>query len=172
MIDFTVIIIQMRTFIFSLVFATNAFSNIENFTLDNVKTLYIVDGDSVSMQMRLAGIDTPETTQSCQKKQGKTLDCGRLAKGYLKKLLAKTSGKIHIKPIAIGHYKRILVRLYKGDININKTMVVSGMAYALGDTYQIEQAIAKKKKLGFWGFYQPPITPKKYRKTNSYKRKR
>lgn len=64
----------MKLFIFYLLLMAKVFANIENFTLDSEKTLYIVDGDSVSLQMRLAGIDTPEITQTCQKTQHQIID--------------------------------------------------------------------------------------------------
>ncbi|SFV88051.1 Nuclease [hydrothermal vent metagenome] len=162
----------MKLFISYILLVSNTFANIENFTLNSPKTLYIVDGDSVSLQMRIAHIDTPETTQPCQKTQGRTIDCGRLAKNYLKKLLTNTPGKVAITPIAIGHYKRVLIQLHKGNTNIAKAMVTAGMAFAYGDTYKKEEALAKSKKIGFWGFYQPPITPSQYRKSNPYKYKR
>jgi endonuclease YncB( thermonuclease family) len=53
---------------------------------------YIVDGDSVSLQMRLTGIDTPEITQTCEKTQHQTIDCGQLSKRYLQRLLREMPG--------------------------------------------------------------------------------
>ncbi|NYT28137.1 MAG: thermonuclease family protein [Candidatus Thiodubiliella endoseptemdiera] len=159
----------MRLFIFCILLASNAFADIENFVLDSEKTLYIVDGDSVSLQMRIANIDTPEITQPCQKIQGNNIDCGRLAKDYLKRLLTNTDGRVAVTPIAIGYYKRVLIQLHKGNTDIAKAMVGAGMAFAYGDVYKQEETTAKSKKLGFWGFYQPPLTPRQYRKSNTYK---
>lgn len=162
----------MKLFIFCILFVSNAFASIENFVLDSEKTLYIVDGDSVSLQMRIAYIDTPEITQPCQKIQGHTLDCGRLAKDYLNKLLDSTMGKVTVIPITIGYYKRVLIQLHKGNTDIAKAMVKAGMAFAYGDTYKKEEALAKTKKIGFWGFHQPPIIPRQYRKSNPHKYQR
>ncbi len=75
--------------------------------------MYIVDGDSVSMQMRIAGIDTPEITQTCEKQQHQTIDCGQLSKKYLKRIINKTSGRLLIIPIATDHYHCVLVHIYK-----------------------------------------------------------
>ncbi|MDC9715495.1 MAG: thermonuclease family protein [Gammaproteobacteria bacterium] len=155
----------MKLFTLFFLLISNAIA-IDSFTLNSEKTLYIVDGDSVSVQMRIAGIDTPEITQPCQKTQHQTIDCGRLAKDYLKKLLSTTPGKLLITSIAIDHYQRILVRVYKGNIDIGKAMVESGMAFSYKDTYRQEEDLAKSKKLGFWGFYKPPIKPYQWRKTN------
>ncbi len=79
----------MKLFTLCFLVSINALANIGSFTLDSEKTLYIVDGDSVSMQMRIAGIDTPEIKQKCRKTKFKTIDCGRLSKDYLKQVLQK-----------------------------------------------------------------------------------
>jgi endonuclease YncB( thermonuclease family) len=160
----------MKLFIFYWLLMGNAFA-IDSFTLSSEKTLYIVDGDSISMQMRIAGIDTPEITQPCEKISGTIIDCGRLAKNYLKRTLKQLPGKLLIEPVAIDHYHRVLVKVFKGDINIGKKMVEQGMAFSYKNTYRQEEDLAKSKKIGFWGFYQPPIKPYKYRKSNQYRRK-
>jgi hypothetical protein len=33
------------------------------------------------------------------------------------------------------------------------------MAYSYKNTYRKEEELAKSKKVGFWGFYKPPIKP-------------
>jgi len=43
----------MKLFILCFLFTINAFAKVGDFTLDSENTLYIVDGDSISMQMRL-----------------------------------------------------------------------------------------------------------------------
>ncbi len=143
---------------------------LSDFTLNSEKTLYIVDGDSISMQMRIYGIDAPEIKQTCKKTQHQIVDCGRESKAHLKKLLKTTSGKLLIKPVAFDHYNRILVRVHKGDIDIAKLMVAQGMAYSYKNIYRQEETLAKSKKLGFWGFYKPPIQPYKWRKKNPKRR--
>jgi endonuclease YncB( thermonuclease family) len=57
--------------------------------------------------MRLTGIDTPEITQTCEKTQHQTIDCGQLSKRYLQKLLREIPGRLLITPIAIDHYHRV-----------------------------------------------------------------
>lgn len=159
----------MKLFILCFLLIGSAFSDVGNFILDSEKTLYIVDGDSITLQMRIKGIDTPEITQTCEKTQYQIIDCGQLSKEYLKRLLREIPGRLLITPIEIGHYHRVLVRVYKGDIDIGKSMVESGMAYSYKNTYRKEEELAKSKKVGFWGFYKPPIKPHKYRKTNKYR---
>ncbi|HIC40258.1 MAG TPA: thermonuclease family protein [Piscirickettsiaceae bacterium] len=154
----------MKLFALCLLLATNTLANIGNFTLGSEKTLYIVDGDSISMQMRIAGIDTPEIRQKCSKTQFQVIDCGRLSKNYLKKTLQNLPGELSIEPVGIDYYNRILVRVYKGDVNVGKLMVEAGMAFSYKDTYRKEEELAKEDKLGFWDFYTPPIEPYKWRK--------
>jgi endonuclease YncB( thermonuclease family) len=154
----------MKLFALCLLLATNTLANIGNFTLGSEKTLYIVDGDSISMQMRIAGIDTPEIRQKCSKTQFQVVDCGRLSKNYLKQTLQNLPGELLIEPVGTDYYNRVLVRVYKGGVNIGKLMVEVGMAFSYKDTYRKEEELAKEDKLGFWDFYTPPIEPYKWRK--------
>ncbi len=154
----------MKLFIFSLLITVNALANIEDFSLKSQRSLYIVDGDSVSLQMRIAGIDTPEIKQKCRQYAHRIIDCGRLSKRYLQRLLKSLPGEVIISPVGIDHYQRVLVRVYKGEVNVGKLMVESGMAFSYKDTYKLEEQAAKAEKLGFWGFDTPPIEPYKWRK--------
>jgi endonuclease YncB( thermonuclease family) len=154
----------MKLFIFSLFIVVNTFASSGDFSFKNQQSLYIIDGDSVSLQMRIAGIDTPEIKQKCQQYANKIIDCGRLSKRYLQHLLKSLSGEISISPIGVDNYQRILVKIYKGDVNIGKRMVESGMAYSYKNTYRQEEDLAKAEKLGFWAFATPPIKPYKWRK--------
>lgn len=156
----------MKLFILCLMLSFNVLAKIQNFTLDSKNTLYIVDGDSISMQMRIAGIDTPEIGQKCRKTKLKSIDCGRLSKNYLKQTLKKIRGKLSIKPLGTDYYQRILVKVYKGKTNIGKYMVENGMAFSYKNTHRQAENTAKKQKRGFWGFYKPPIRPHQWRKLN------
>ena len=156
----------MKLFTLCLLLSINTLASPGDFTLNSEETLYIVDGDSISMQMRIQGIDTPEMRQKCRKTKLKTINCGQLSKDYLKQTLKNLPGKLLIEPVGIDHYKRILVKVYKGDVDIAKLMVEAGMAYSYKDTYQQEEDLAKAEKLGFWGFHTPTIQPYKWRKMN------
>jgi hypothetical protein len=63
----------MKLFVFALLISLNALSDVGNFSLDSERSLYIVDGDSMSLQMRIAGIDTPEIKQTCRKRVNKVI---------------------------------------------------------------------------------------------------
>jgi len=135
----------MKLFTLCFLVATNAIADLANFTLDSERTLYVVDGDSISMQMRIAGIDTPEIKQKCRKTKLKTIDCGRLAKNYLKQVLQDLPGELSIEPVGVDHYRRILVKVYKGDENVGKLMVEVGMAYSYKDAYRQEEKMPKQR---------------------------
>ena len=70
----------MKLFIASLFLSFNAWTNIDIFSVSSDRSFYVVDGDSISLQMRLAGIDTPEIKQKCRQHKNKIIDCGRLSK--------------------------------------------------------------------------------------------
>jgi len=172
----------MKLFVFCLWFSI--YSCI--FANESKQSLFIVDGDSVNinvvlfldlaqapmeelsdktdLKMRIAGIDTPELKQTCEIEQGKSIDCGFLTKDYLQKLLESEPGNLVIKPIGVDYYQRILIRLFKGETDIGKKMVEEGMSYSYDSTYKIEETYAKENKLGFWNFFKPPVNPKIWRK--------
>ena len=114
--------------------------------------------------MRIAGIDTPEIKQTCEIEEDQSIDCGVLTKDFLQKLLESEPGDLVIKPIGVDYYHRILIRLFKGEIDIGKKMVEDGMSYSYDRTYKIEETYAKENKLGFWNFFKPPVNPKIWRK--------
>ena len=132
--------------------------------MKNSKAIYIVDGDSISLSMRIKGIDTPEKHQKCRKNATEIINCGTIAKEYLRILLNNIEGELYIDTVGFGYYGRALVNVYKGEINIGKMMVEEGMAYAYGKEYKEFEDIARIGKVGFWGYYTPPLKPKLWRK--------
>ena len=172
----------MKLFVFCLWFSLHSCI----IASESKQPLFIVDGDSVNinvvlfldlaqapmeelddktdLKMRIAGIDTPEIKQTCEIEEGKSIDCGVLTKDYLQKLLESEPGDLVIKPIGVDYYHRILIRLFKGEIDIGKKMVEEGMSYSYDNTYKIEETYAKENRLGFWNFFKPPVNPKIWRK--------
>ena len=172
----------MKLFIFCLFFTLHSCI----FAGELKQPLFIVDGDSVNinvvlfldiakaplgelgnktdLKMRIAGIDTPEIKQTCEIEEDQSIDCGVLSKDYLQKLLESEPGDLVIKPIGVDYYQRILIRLFKGEIDIGKKMVEDGMSYSYDNTYKVEETHAKENKLGFWNFFKPPVNPKIWRK--------
>lgn len=156
---------------------------------DNTRqTLVIVDGDSVNidvllfldvakahqevmsdrtlLRMRITGIDTPEWNQSCEKNHKIVINCGEVSTKHLHSLIEKLLGELLIEPLGVDYYERILIRLFVGEVNIGRQMVLDGMAYSYDETYLTEEALARDNKRGFWAFTKPPINPKEWRKQN------
>ncbi len=133
---------------------------------DLAKEPKILPGNRSTVRLRIAGIDTPEIKQKCEIKKDEQIDCGKLARQFLKELLENINGDLVIEPVGVDYYQRILIRLYKGEINIGKRMVQEGMAYSYDDTYIKDELVAREKKIGFWAFFSPPINPKLWRKNN------
>jgi endonuclease YncB( thermonuclease family) len=175
----------MKLFVLCLLFGYCSFVGAQS---DFKYPLVIVDGDSINidvllflevaqahqddmddrtlLRMRIAGIDTPEWNQPCEKNLGISISCGQIATKHLQNLLGYFTGKLVIKPIGVDYYDRVLIRLFVGEVNIGKQMVLEGMAYSYGDTYLKEERLARSEKRGFWAFSKPPINPKKWRKKN------
>lgn len=153
-------------FLFISVFS---FAKIPPIIMDNARALYVVDGDSLSLQMRIKGIDTPEKPQKCKKYPNKVINCGLISQKYLSTLLNTITGKLHIEPVNIGYYGRVLVNVYKGGINIGELLVRDGMAFAYGKKYKAAEQFAKLHNKGFWGYYLKPINPKLWRKKHPRK---
>jgi len=150
-----------------LIFTQNTFAAktpLSPIKMKNAKAIYVVDGDSISLSMRIKGIDTPEKPQKCRKNADEVINCGAIAKEYLQILLDGIDGELYIDPISFGYYGRMLVNVYKGSTNIGQMMVKDGMAYAYGNAYKDEENIAKLQEKGFWGYHTPPLTPKIWRK--------
>lgn len=124
----------------------------------------VVDGDSLKrgdLRIRLAGIDAPETEQTCLK-SGRAIACGVLAKQHLAKLLAnqdivcsnegtdKHRRQLSICKVegatAVGSEALVVAGL---QASINAQMVHDGWAVAYGDYIALEilAAIAKR---GLW----------------------
>ncbi len=140
-------------------------NNKKDIILESAKSLYIIDGDSVSIKTRIKGIDTPEISQKCAKNNNNIIDCGLLAKNHLKKILNNTKGELKIIIIDVDSYNRLLVKIIKGSLDIAKKMVVDGMAFSYYD-YKYAEQQAKKNNKGFWSFQLPPEKPSIWRRKN------
>jgi endonuclease YncB( thermonuclease family) len=135
-------------------------------------TLRVVRG-SEELKVRLCGIDAPEIRQPL----------GIESRDYLRSLIAKSDGRIHVLPIEEDRYGRTVAELwipikpdYEGEIHLNTAMVEAGMAYHYkqysGNCESAEnlgwaEKIAKDDKLGVWnGSHQKPWEFRLSRKKN------
>ena len=133
-------------------------------------TLRVVRGDE-ELKIRFCGIDAPELKQPL----------GVESRDYLRSLIAKSDGTIHVLPIEEDRYGRTVAELwipiepdYEAEIHLNTAMVEAGMAYHYerysGNCESAEnlvwaENIAKDDKLGVWnGSYQKPWDYRKSKK--------
>ena len=125
-------------------------------------TLRVVRGDE-ELKIRFCGIDAPEIKQPL----------GIESRDYLRSLIAKSDGTIHVLPIEEDRYGRTVAELwipiepdYEGQIHLNTAMVEAGMAYHYerysGNCESAEnlgwaEEIARDENLGVWnGRHQKP----------------
>jgi endonuclease YncB( thermonuclease family) len=99
----------------------------------------IIDGDTLRIDgvtVRIVEIDTPETWQSrCENE----LVLGLKAKERLKEII--DSGPVRFEKTGIDRYRRILARVFAGDINIGETLLAEGHAlpYRAGSKSKLQR---------------------------------
>lgn len=126
------------------------------YELKKVEPKFISDGDTVSVSIRLYGIDTPESDQLCERADGSCWRCGERAQevlsGFVKNQetrLQFTGDVTHGRPVAT-------IRL--GQRDINKEMVRQGHAVVferflpsdMKREYNDAQNEAKNGNRGVW----------------------
>lgn len=111
--------------------------------------LHVGDGDSLDLdgvRYRLAGIDAPETDQTCTL-AGERHPCGREAREHLVGLIAGRA--VSCAWSKLDKYHRRLGRCRAGDTDLNAAMVRGGWAVAYGG-YESEEADARAHGRGVW----------------------
>lgn len=121
-----------------------------------IGTPRIVDGDTIILEelfnIRVIGIDAPESKQTCLDSKGREYACGKQSTEYLQNLVGKGRVKCEIR--GIGRFGRHTGLCYNmKDVNLNKAMVRNGQAVV--STYPPilfakEENEAIKEKLGVW----------------------
>lgn len=121
-----------------------------------IGTPRIVDGDTIIIEelfnIRVIGIDAPESKQSCLDSKGREYACGQKSTEHLRKLIG--NGRVKCEIRSIGKYGRHTGLCYSmKDVNLNKTMVRDG--YAVISNYppilfEKEEIEARKEHLGVW----------------------
>ena len=125
------------------------------FAADLTGTPHIVDGDTIwigETKIRLHGIDAPELTQECKDAKGSPWMAGQDATVFLKSL---TVGKeVSCSEHGKDKYGRVIGSCEVDDIDINREMVIAGLARAYrkySERYLNEEHSAMKSKAGMWG---------------------
>ncbi|WP_373086942.1 thermonuclease family protein [Sneathiella sp.] len=124
-------------------------------------SVHIVDGDTLWMKgqkIRLAGIDAPESQQTCISTSRSRYQCGIAARNFLKDLIADQP--VQCDSRSMDKYGRLLATCYIGTRDINAEMVSAGWAVAYrhySDKYAAKEDIAKQAEKGIWdGSFQIP----------------
>jgi endonuclease YncB( thermonuclease family) len=118
---------------------------------------FLVRSNGLVYEIRMYGIDAPESRQ----------EGGKAAKKALHKLI---SGKtVKIEAVSTGAYNRIIGKVYVGKKYVNLELVKSGNAhwykrYAPNDKeLQDAEQSAQKSKSGIWSSDTAPVSPEKFR---------
>ena len=151
----------MKAYFLSLIFLLFTLTAFSQLTGTVVR---ITDGDTFTLlteekqqvKVRLNGIDCPEAKQ----------DFGQRARQYLSELIFQKD--VVISETSKDRYGRTLGTVHVGNINVNETMVSSGMAwhykqYSKDERLGALENEARDNKKGLWS--QPnPTPPWDYRK--------
>lgn len=131
----------------------------------------VVDGDTLAIEgskarIRLYGIDTPESKQTCDDASGKRYLCGSRAAEVLAELIGR-NGRVTCTEQDRDRYGRIVAECELPDgAVVNRAMVASGWALEYDDysdgRYADAEADAKAARRGIWqGRF---VEPSKWRK--------
>jgi endonuclease YncB( thermonuclease family) len=129
---------------------------------DIAGTARIIDGDTIDIagtRIRLAGIDAPESDQTCTDAAARPWACGQVA---TRALVAHVAGQpLKCQVSGLDPYRRVLaVCVLPDGSDINAWMVQQGWALAYtqySDAYGPEEAQAQAAARGIWnGSFIPP----------------
>ncbi|MDF1792721.1 MAG: thermonuclease family protein [Thalassobaculaceae bacterium] len=115
----------------------------------------VMSGDTLYVgrdQVRLSGIDAPETDQYCENEFGRPYQCGMQAMDALRELVGRND--VVCVPEGADENGRMIGTCYAGDMNLNTRMVRTGWAVALPEErpdYATLEKMAKREKAGIWG---------------------
>lgn len=113
----------------------------------------VIDGDTLDIQgnrIRIHGIDTPESRQTCLRGSITWL-CGQEASALLRELTKNTQTKC--ERIDTDRYNRIVGKCFADGKDVGEEMVRSGMALAYrqySKDYVSVEAAAKAASKGLW----------------------
>lgn len=125
-----------------------------------VGTARVIDGDTIDIhgqRIRLHGIDSPESGQSCER-EGKWYRCGQKASLALSDKIGRST--VHCEWRNIDRYKRVIAVCRLGTEDLNRWMVRQGWAIAyhqFSRDYVDDERKARSVKAGIWAgrFIEP-----------------
>ena len=120
----------------------------------------VIDGDTIEIDgrnLRLSGIDAPESRQTCERRNG-AWPCGKVAAEALADLVKERP--VRCVSEETDRYGRPLVSCTAGDRDVAEWMVAQGLAWAsrkYSSKYLRAEAGARSRKLNIWsGRGEPP----------------
>ncbi|MBB4380321.1 thermonuclease family protein [Bradyrhizobium sp. SBR1B] len=129
----------------------------------------ILDGNTIEIEqtnVRLSGIDAPETDQICLDAQGRKWACGVAARDELIKNSNGRTWDCHTQKV--DEYRRALGSCFIEGEDVNAWMIRSGWALSAGasrHTYVVHELVASTASAGLWsGAF---ITPGDWRGRNT-----
>ncbi len=120
----------------------------------------VVDGDTLNVEglgIRLHGVDAPETAQICKNATGRDYACGEAATRRLKGLAE--SREVLCSGTEFDQYKRFVAICHVGAVELNRTMVSEGHAWAFvrfSQDYATVEREARAAKLGVFASENTP----------------
>ncbi|MDE4914892.1 thermonuclease family protein [Methylobacterium sp. 092160098-2] len=123
----------------------------------------VVDGDTIEVRgvrIRLAGVDAPESDQTCSRGDGTTYRCGQASALFLDRMLEGRTVSCRGRGVS---YDRIVAECDVGGVDVSSAMVAAGWAvdyprYSRG-RYAADQAGARGRRDGVWqgDFVRPDV---------------
>jgi endonuclease YncB( thermonuclease family)/ubiquinone/menaquinone biosynthesis C-methylase UbiE len=118
-----------------------------------------VDGDSFNIEIRIFGIDSPESGQTCKDAGGNNYPCARIASDAMAELLRGKTVRCE-KQDQDTKYGRPFAICYADGVDVGAAMVDRGLAVAYrkySEKYVPNEDLAKAAKRGLWaGTFEMP----------------
>lgn len=93
-------------------------------------SLYAIDGDTLSIDVRLRGVDAPELDQMCLD-NAKCVPCGRYARAFLRELIFNKAAQIEIDRST--SYGRLVGTVSSDNQDIAQTLIEAGWAIPIDE---------------------------------------
>ena len=136
----------------------------------------VLDGDSLrigTVEIRLFGIDAPESRQTCTI-SGQIWECGRSATRALAEMIGRA--KVRCTWRELDAYARALATCFSDGTNLNAQLVARGMALSYtrySKRFLPQETAARAAAIGLWrSEFTPPWIWRRGNPSTRYPRKR